>query len=47
MGRLIGETMLGRTADPREIANVVAFLSSDLSSYVTGQIIQVNGGLRV
>lgn len=47
MDRLIGETMLGRTAAPREIANVAAFLASDLSSFVTGQIIKVNGGLRV
>lgn len=47
MDRLIGETMLGRIADPREIANTVAFLASDLSSFVTGQIIKVNGGLKL
>jgi 3-oxoacyl-[acyl-carrier protein] reductase len=35
---------LGRFAEPREIGDVVLFLSSDLASYVTGQTIHVNGG---
>ena len=35
---------LGRFAQPREIADVVLFLASDMASYVTGQTIHINGG---
>jgi len=35
---------LGRFGEPDEIAKVILFLCSDLASYVTGQIIHVNGG---
>jgi 3-oxoacyl-[acyl-carrier protein] reductase len=36
---------LKRLGDPSEIADCVVFLCSDRSSYITGQVIQVNGGL--
>ncbi len=35
---------MGRFAQPEEIAELVAFLVSDKSSYITGQIIHINGG---
>ena len=35
---------IGRFADPKEIADLVAFLVSDEASYITGSIIDINGG---
>ena len=36
-----------RGGKPEDIANVATFLASDLSSYVTGQVIQVDGGMNM
>lgn len=44
----LGEkTILGRLGTVEEIANVIVFLASDLSSYITGSIIDVNGGINI
>ncbi len=36
---------LGRFGDPRDVAEAVAFLLSDASGYITGEILRVNGGM--
>lgn len=38
---------LRRAGKPEDIADVAVFLASDLSSYVTGQVIQVDGGMNM
>jgi len=38
---------LGRAAEPEEMASVAAFLASDDASYMTGQIVCADGGMRV
>ena len=41
----LSEIPMGRVARPKEIADVALFLASDLSRYITGQCINVNGGM--
>lgn len=40
-------TMLGRLGEPDEIAKVCMFLATDDSSYITGQVLCVDGGMRL
>lgn len=43
--RLIGTSAMKRAAQPQDIANVALFLASDLSAFVTGQVLRVDGGM--
>lgn len=45
--RFASQTMLKRLGRPEEIAEVIAFLASDKASYITGTVIDVNGGMRL
>ena len=45
--RFAKQTMLQRLGRPEEIAEVIFFLASDASSYVTGTVIDANGGMRL
>jgi NAD(P)-dependent dehydrogenase (short-subunit alcohol dehydrogenase family) len=45
--RMLAGIPIGRLAAPEEIADVYVFLASDLSRYVTGQAIAVDGGFQV
>jgi 3-oxoacyl-[acyl-carrier protein] reductase len=45
LNRIKGSIPMGRLARPEEIARVVHFLAADASSYITGQVWGVNGGL--
>jgi 3-oxoacyl-[acyl-carrier protein] reductase len=40
----VAEVPMGRAGEPSEVANVALFLASDLSSYMTGTVLDVTGG---
>jgi NAD(P)-dependent dehydrogenase (short-subunit alcohol dehydrogenase family) len=44
---IIDHTALGRWGQPSEVASVIAFLIGDGASYVTGETIVIDGGIRV
>lgn len=41
---LVKDTPMGRMGQPSEVAPAYLFLASDDASYITGQVIHVNGG---
>jgi len=41
---ILDQIPLGRAAEPEEIAGAILFLASDLSTFITGEIVNVNGG---
>ena len=42
--RMLTNIPMGRYGEPEEIARVILFLCSEYASYITGQVIHVNGG---
>jgi acetoacetyl-CoA reductase/3-oxoacyl-[acyl-carrier protein] reductase len=45
MEKLLSQIPLGRLGKPEEVARVVHFIAADASSYITGQVWGVNGGM--
>ena len=45
--KIVRRIPLGRVGESAEVGHLVAFLSSDASKYVTGQVIQIDGGFSV
>ena len=43
----LAEVPMGRAGEPAEVAKVALFLASDLSSYMTGTVLEVTGGRHV
>jgi NAD(P)-dependent dehydrogenase (short-subunit alcohol dehydrogenase family) len=43
--QLLSQIPLGRFGKPEEIASLIAFMASPAASYITGQMIAVDGGL--
>ena len=44
---IVKQIALGRFGQPEDIANTVAFLASDKAGYITGQVIEVSGGMSM
>ena len=46
MGQLEGKTPLGRVGEPEDIASGVLYLSSRAGQYVTGKMLEIDGGIQ-
>jgi 3-oxoacyl-[acyl-carrier protein] reductase len=47
LDNIMSEVPLKRLGKAEEVANTVAFLASDLSNYITGEVIAVDGGIQL
>ena len=45
--QIASETILGRVGEPEDVADVAAFLASESAHWITGQVIEASGGLRL
>ena len=45
--KIISQIPVGRLGAPSEVAGAVSYLASDEGSYITGQVIDINGGLYI
>lgn len=43
--KMLTDIPLGRMGEPKDVANAVLFLASDQASYITGQVVNVDGGM--
>lgn len=43
----LAEVPMGRTGEPSEVASVVLFLASDMSSYMSGTVLEISGGRHI
>ena len=44
MDKIVDSIPVGRLAEPSEIARAIVFLADEKSSYITGQVMGINGG---
>ena len=43
--KALSDIPLGRAGQPEDVANAVLFLASEQASYITGQVVHVDGGM--